>query len=151
MVRTYKRKLGTRNYKTYTEAQLEEALQKIADGQLFMRPAVTEYNIPFGTLNKNFHGRHTRTDGEQLALSTAKEAAPIDAAVRTSGGQVKKVAQRLASNINKSRSAISREAMETYFANLKQTLEGIRNGPDIPRLMNDQAFENALSDLELMT
>ncbi|KAF2896302.1 hypothetical protein ILUMI_09865 [Ignelater luminosus] len=75
MVRTYKRKLGTRNYKNYTEAQLKEALQKIASGLLSMRTAVSEYNILFGTLNNKFYDRHTRTAGGQPALSTAVKCA----------------------------------------------------------------------------
>ncbi|CAH1364083.1 unnamed protein product, partial [Tenebrio molitor] len=58
MVRTYRKKPGTRNYRNYTETQLEEAVQRIADGQLTMRAAVREYDIPFGTLNNKFHGKH---------------------------------------------------------------------------------------------
>jgi hypothetical protein len=52
MVRTYRKKPGTRNYRNYTETQLEEAVQRIADGQLTMRAAVREYDIPFGTYIK---------------------------------------------------------------------------------------------------
>lgn len=47
-----------------------------------MRAAVSEYSIPFGTLNNKFHGRHTRSAGRQPALSTAEEVALIDAAVK---------------------------------------------------------------------
>jgi hypothetical protein len=168
MVRTYRKKPGTRNYRNYTETQLEEAVQRIADGQLTMRAAVREYDIPFGTLNNKFHGKHIHNAGGQSALSIAEEVALINAAIKCSDwgfplnlldlrmlakayldrcGRIvtkfknnipgkdwalsllkrhkSEVAQRLASNINKCRSAVSRETLEIYFANLEQTLEGV--------------------------
>ena len=82
MVRNYKKKLGTRNYKNYTDAQLNEALQKIADAQLSMRAAALEYKIPFGTLHNKFHGIHIRNAGGQPVFSTEEEVSLINAAVK---------------------------------------------------------------------
>lgn len=168
MVRVYKRKIGTRSYKNYTEEQLNEAIQKVADGELSMKAAAARYKIPFGTIHNKFHGKHIKNTGGQPIFSNAEEMAIINAAAKCSdwgfpldlldirmlaksyldrrGRVVTKflnnipgkdwalsllqrhkndVAQRVASNINKSRAGVSREILEKYFDNLEVTLEGV--------------------------
>lgn len=80
MVRTYKKTPGTRAYKNYTEEDLEEALQKITDGELSIHAASIQYRIPFGTLYNRYKGLHTRTVGGQTVFTHAEEKALLRAA-----------------------------------------------------------------------
>lgn len=63
MVRNYERMPGTRTYRNYTDAQLNEAIQKIVDGQISMKKASERYKIPYGTLNNKYHGKHIKNTG----------------------------------------------------------------------------------------
>lgn len=73
MGRTYKRKPGSRNYKNYSDVNLEEALTKVATGKLSIRAASNQYNISFGTLYNKFKGLHTKKPGGQTVLSELEE------------------------------------------------------------------------------
>lgn len=77
MVRNYNKIVGGRSYKNYTKDQLNEALQKVVNGELTVRAAVVQYKIPFGTLKNPFHGRHIRSVGGQRIFSAKEEAALI--------------------------------------------------------------------------
>ncbi|XP_030754175.1 jerky protein homolog-like [Sitophilus oryzae] len=168
MVRDYKRKPGSRNYRNYNEAQLEEALRKVVEGSMTMRTASQEYKIPFGTLNNKFHGRNVKMAGGQSIFSHAEEIAILNAVVKCadwgfplsmlelrmfaksfldqSGRKIKcfqnnlpgkdwvrsllkrhntSVAQRVSANINKERASISRDTINKYFDNLKETVKDI--------------------------
>lgn len=52
MVRNYKRKVGARQYKNYTDDQLQSVVKQIAKGELKFREAVQQYKISIGTLVK---------------------------------------------------------------------------------------------------
>lgn len=52
MVRNYKRKVGARQYKNYTDDQLQSVVKQIAKGELKFREAVQPYKISIGTLVK---------------------------------------------------------------------------------------------------
>lgn len=52
MVRNYKRKVGARQYKNYTDDQLKSVVKQIAKGELKFRDAVQQYKISTGTLVK---------------------------------------------------------------------------------------------------
>lgn len=50
MVRNYKKPPGSREYRNYKQEALEEALEKITDGEMSINGASLHYKIPFGTL-----------------------------------------------------------------------------------------------------
>lgn len=75
MVRNYKRIAGTREYKNYTQETLEEALEKITDGDMSINAASLKYKIPFGTLYNKFKGMHGSTPGGQPVFTHAEEVA----------------------------------------------------------------------------
>ena len=56
MPRTYKRKLGARSYKNYSDENVERALEKIVDHGWGIRKASKIYKIPYGTLHNHYHG-----------------------------------------------------------------------------------------------
>lgn len=80
MVRTYKKTPGTRNYKNYTEETLEEALEKITNGEMSINAASLFYKIPFGTLYNKYKGMHGSTPGGQSVFTHAEEVAILGAA-----------------------------------------------------------------------
>jgi len=47
-MRTYKSKLGQRRYINYSSEALDEALLKVINGELSLRKASKQYNIPYG-------------------------------------------------------------------------------------------------------
>lgn len=80
MVRQYKKTPGTRNYKNYTRESLEEVVRKIADNEMSVNQASTEYGIPYGTLYNRYKGLHIRSAGGQTTFSYAEEKALLEAA-----------------------------------------------------------------------
>lgn len=58
MVRAYKKKVGSRPYANRTDEVGEEALQKVADGELSILRTSKIYKIPYGTLYNRFNGKH---------------------------------------------------------------------------------------------
>lgn len=73
MVRTYKRKQGARNYRTYSDAQLSEAVEKIRSREISLRGASIAYNIPRGTLSNRLNKRHQNVPGHPTVFSVAEE------------------------------------------------------------------------------
>ena len=51
MPRTYKRKLGSREYQNYTSETMEKAVEDILQDRLTLRKASKKYGIPLGTLS----------------------------------------------------------------------------------------------------
>lgn len=82
MVRNYERMPGTRTYRNYTDAQLNEAIQKIVDGQLSMKKASERYKIPYGTLNNKYHGKHIKNTGGQPVFTKLEEEAILNSALK---------------------------------------------------------------------
>nr|CAI5848409.1 unnamed protein product [Callosobruchus analis] len=81
MVRTYKRKLGARIYKDYTNEVLDQALSKATEEGWSLQRASREYKIPYGTLNNKFHGRCIRKNGGQTVFPMSEEKVFISAAI----------------------------------------------------------------------
>ncbi|XP_026326216.1 uncharacterized protein LOC113234910 [Hyposmocoma kahamanoa] len=82
MPRIYKRKLGSREYRNYTEARLEEALTQIVDGKLTIRGASQLYNISYGTLYNKYKGTHVKKPGAQPVFSESEEEALLKSAAK---------------------------------------------------------------------
>lgn len=80
MVRTYKKKQGGREYKNYTQDDLEEATEAITNGELSINAASIKYKIPFGTLYNKYKGLHGSTAGGQPVFSHAEEISILKAA-----------------------------------------------------------------------
>jgi len=74
--------LGTRVYRNYTEAQLNEALQKVSDGELSIKRASERYHIPFGTLHNKLNGKHIKKVGGQLVFTDFEEKAILNSALK---------------------------------------------------------------------
>ncbi|KAI4466880.1 helix-turn-helix psq domain [Holotrichia oblita] len=73
MVRKYKRNIGVRRYRDYTDENLEEALQKVTVNEYSLRKAASEYGIPFGTLYNKYKGLHVRKVGHPTIFSAQEE------------------------------------------------------------------------------
>lgn len=72
MVRTYKRKPGSRKYRDYSEETIEHALQLYRQGRK-LKDLSEKYNIPYVTLYRKAKGKHTKPFGGQTALSIDEE------------------------------------------------------------------------------
>jgi len=73
VVRVYKKKIGSRPYADRTDEVVEEALNKVADGELSILKASKIYKIPYGTLHNRFTGKHGKTPGGQTIFSDEDE------------------------------------------------------------------------------
>lgn len=72
MPRNYKKKLGSRTYKNFTEADLERALAAIRDG-MSQAAASRRFKISRGTLQNKLKGEHTRPPGHPTVFTPAEE------------------------------------------------------------------------------
>jgi len=77
MGRQYKRKLGNRNYKNYTEEDLQSAINLVKNGSGY-RDAANQYGIPWKTLWNKVKGRHQMKAGGQTILSEVEERHFVD-------------------------------------------------------------------------
>ena len=60
MVKKYKRQLGSRKYKDYSEDAIKEATQKVKNEEMSMNAASKTYKIPIGTLSNKLRGLHEK-------------------------------------------------------------------------------------------
>ena len=77
MVRTYKKKVGCRSYKNYSEKKLEAALAEIRQGESLLKIS-TSYNISIGTLSNKIKGLHPKKVGHPTKLTSEEEDAIIE-------------------------------------------------------------------------
>ncbi|KAJ8732805.1 hypothetical protein PYW07_015404 [Mythimna separata] len=84
MPRIYKKKLGTREYRNYSEATVNEALSQVVDGKLSIRGASEQYNIPYGAIYNRYKGTHMRKPGAQTVISESEEKAILKSAAKCS-------------------------------------------------------------------
>jgi len=78
MVKKYKRKVGSRRYKDYTEDILKIAVQKIKDKEMSKRSANKIYKIPMGTLSNKTKGLHEQKVGHPHVFTVNEKAAFVD-------------------------------------------------------------------------
>nr|CAI5866988.1 unnamed protein product [Callosobruchus analis] len=76
MPRVYKRKVGSRNYRNYTNERLEEALKDIRQNKLSIRLASEKYGIHRNTLWLKSKGKHNKPHGQQKVF-TDQEKTPL--------------------------------------------------------------------------
>lgn len=84
MGRNYKRKIGTRKYKDYTEENVEEALRKVTDLNWSVKKAAESSGIPYGTLYNKYKGLHVKRVGGQTVFSNNEEMSIIKSAITCS-------------------------------------------------------------------
>lgn len=65
MVRTYKRKLWSRNYKFYSSEQLEKCLKAIYKGMTIKR-ASDKFGIPRNTISNKINKKHQKSVGKKI-------------------------------------------------------------------------------------
>ncbi|KAE9542276.1 hypothetical protein AGLY_003403 [Aphis glycines] len=82
LARTPKRKLGSRQYKNYSIECLNEAITKIANGDLSILAASKLYNISYGTLHNKYNGNHIKKTGSPTVFSDKDEMAFLTAAIK---------------------------------------------------------------------
>jgi hypothetical protein len=68
VARKYRKKIGGRSYKNYSDDILEEALNKIANGEISILAASKAYKISYGTLHNKFNGKHVKKCGHPTIL-----------------------------------------------------------------------------------
>lgn len=73
MPRNYKRKVGARVFKNYSEETLEKCLEEVLEGKISATQASKKYKIPKGTLINRIHGRHIKMHGGQTAFTKNEE------------------------------------------------------------------------------
>ncbi|KAL6961676.1 hypothetical protein U1Q18_050289 [Sarracenia purpurea var. burkii] len=73
MVRNYKRKVGARSYRNYTDDDVNKALLEIVEGRLSILAASNQFDIPYGHLYNKFHGQNIHPVGHPTALSPTLE------------------------------------------------------------------------------
>ncbi|XP_063218661.1 uncharacterized protein LOC134528923 [Bacillus rossius redtenbacheri] len=73
MVRHYVRKRGSRQYKNYSEKNLEKALNEVRAKKISVRAAAEKYGIHRNTLSGKIHGKHPNASGGQTTFSSDEE------------------------------------------------------------------------------
>jgi hypothetical protein len=63
VARNPKRKLGSKPYKNNTNEALNEALTKIANGDISILAASKIYKISYGTLHNKYNWKHIKRPG----------------------------------------------------------------------------------------
>jgi hypothetical protein len=84
MPRIYKRSLGSREYKNYSDSVVENALQSVLDGRSSLRGASKELKIPYATLYNKYKGKHIRKPSAQPVFSGTEEKASLQSAAKCS-------------------------------------------------------------------
>lgn len=73
MVRTYKRKLGARNYKNYSDEDLAKAVAEVRAGIISQAGAAKKYKINRTTILNRIHHRHEGLPGHPHVLTSQSE------------------------------------------------------------------------------
>lgn len=77
MGRKYKKRLGSRNYRNYTEEDLENAVSAVRSGQSY-REAAERYGIASKTVWNRAKGKHLKKVGGQSILTEVEERHIVD-------------------------------------------------------------------------
>lgn len=78
MGRIYKRKLGVRRYRAYSDEQLQKAVQAVQRRNLSYQEAQDLYNIPKKTIWNKVNQKHTKKVGGQTVLLEVEERHIVD-------------------------------------------------------------------------
>lgn len=73
MVRTYKKKPGSRQYSAFNAHDMEMAVNKVRSGEMSIRRASVYYSVPRGTLHNRVKGLHSLKAGHQTVFTEAEE------------------------------------------------------------------------------
>jgi hypothetical protein len=73
MPRVYKRQLGSRRYRDYSDEVINEVVAEIKRGSISLRKASEKYNIPTGTLSRKVRNIQQGKVGRPLVLSDENE------------------------------------------------------------------------------
>ncbi|KAB0801489.1 hypothetical protein PPYR_05843 [Photinus pyralis] len=73
MVRTYKKKLGARSYKNYSDENLAKAVEEVRSGQLSQKAAAEKYKINRTTILNRIHHKHEGNPGHPPVLTPEEE------------------------------------------------------------------------------
>lgn len=73
MVRTYKRKLGARNYRQYSDEDLDRAVAEVRVGTLTQAGAAKKYKINRTTILNRIHHKHEGKPGHPTVLTPQSE------------------------------------------------------------------------------
>lgn len=84
MGRIYKRKVGCRAYKNYSDKDIDKALEKIVDSNWSINKTSKEFKIPYGTLFNKYKGMHVKSHGGQTVFSKQEEEGIIQSVVTCS-------------------------------------------------------------------
>lgn len=80
----YKRRLGSRKYRDFSEETLQEALEDIQINNLTYRAAADKYGIPKSTLERKFNKKNMKSPGGQTSLFEAEENIIVQAIITAS-------------------------------------------------------------------
>lgn len=69
----YKRRLGSRKYRDFSEETLQSAIEDIETNNLTYRAAADKYGIPKSTLERKFNKKHMKSPGGQTTLLAEEE------------------------------------------------------------------------------
>ncbi|KAE9543643.1 hypothetical protein AGLY_002039 [Aphis glycines] len=145
MARKYRKKIGARSYKNYSDEILDEALDRIANGEISILAASKAYKIFYGTLHNRFNGKHGNKSGRPTIFSEQEEMSFLTAAMKCGkwgfpltlmdlrviaksyldrkGIVVESFSKNLpATNIARCRAEVSPQCISEYFDNLQQFL-----------------------------
>lgn len=84
MPRIYKKAVGARSYRNYTDETLEKALIEVVEGRMSQAEAARHFKISLGTINNKYKGKHIQKFGGQTVL-TADEEAKLVLAIKVCG------------------------------------------------------------------
>lgn len=73
MPRVYKRKLGSRKYQDYCDADLKECLDAVKSGRMTQQEAAKMYNVSRRTINYKLSGKHCMKPGKPPIFSPEEE------------------------------------------------------------------------------
>ena len=81
MGRTYKRKVGSRVNKNFSDGNIDKALEKIVNENWSINKASKKFKISYGTLYDKYKGMHVRSYGGQPIFTKQEEDAIIRSVV----------------------------------------------------------------------
>ncbi|KAG5877129.1 hypothetical protein JTB14_031281 [Gonioctena quinquepunctata] len=145
MPRQYKRNIGCRKYRDFTNEQLQKAIARVRRGQS-IRKVTEQYHIPKSTLNRHLRGKQTSKYGRPCVFTRSYNIRLIVKSFVDRRGMTERrfnynspgpdwfssffsrhhdrLTQRLSQNIKRTRAGVDRDIINNYFEKLATTIEG---------------------------